>query len=111
MHLICRTEDVGEREAKGFTTPVGDIILTQRDGSFYAYHNLCPHLQVNLEYLEDEFLDRDKEYLICSTHGALFEIEQGQCIWGPCQGEFLTAVAIEIHSDGGVYLIQSNVED
>ena len=47
MHLICKTEDVPEREARGFETPVGDILITQRDGSFYAYKNLCPHLQMN----------------------------------------------------------------
>ena len=104
MHLICQTEDVPEREARGFETPVGKLIVTQRDGSFYAYKNICPHLQVNLEYMEDQFLDMDKEYIICSTHGALFNIEDGECIWGPCQGESLTKVELEIHSDGGVYL-------
>lgn len=107
MHLICKTEDVGEREARGFETPQGDIILTQRDGSFYAYKNLCPHLQMNLEYMEDEFLDREKEYIICSTHGALFTVENGECIFGPCQGESLTAVEIDVHSDGGIYLKNS----
>ena len=104
MHLICKTEDVPEREARGFETPVGDILITQRDGSFYAYKNLCPHLQMNLEYMEDEFLDMDKEYIICSTHGALFTVEAGECIFGPCQGESLTPVGIDVHSDGGIYL-------
>lgn len=107
MHLICQTEDIPEREAKGFETPIGDIFITQRDGAFFAYQNLCPHLQVNLEYMEDQFLDMDKEYIICSTHGALFNVEDGECIWGPCQGESLTMVAIEIHSDGGIYLKES----
>ena len=31
MHLICQTEDVPEREARGFETPVGELIVTQRD--------------------------------------------------------------------------------
>lgn len=104
MYKICQTEDVEERTAKGYSTPAGDIIVTQRDGSFYAYKNVCPHLQVNLEYMEDEFLDMDKEHIICSTHGALFKVEDGECIWGPCQGESLSKIAIEVHSDGGIYL-------
>ena len=54
--------------------------------------------------MEDQFLDMDKEYIICSTHGALFNVEDGECIWGPCQGESLTKVELEIHSDGGIYL-------
>ncbi len=107
MYLICQTEDVPEREARGFDTPIGEIFVTQRDGSFFAYKNICPHLQTSLEYMENEFLDMDKEYIICSTHGALFNVEDGECIWGPCQGESLTKVEIELHSDGGIYMTVS----
>ena len=40
------TEEVPEREARSFDTLQGTtIFITQRDGSFYAYQNLCPHLQ------------------------------------------------------------------
>lgn len=47
------TEEVPEREARAFDTLQGTtIFITQRDGSFYAYQNLCPHLQTELEYLE-----------------------------------------------------------
>lgn len=108
MQLICQTDDIAEGDARGFTTFTGDILIAQRDGSFYAYQNVCPHLQVNLEYLEDQFMDRDQQYIICSTHGALFEVESGHCIWGPCQGESLTPVAIAVHSDGGIYLAEQD---
>ena len=104
MYLICQTEDVPEREARGFDTPMGEIFITQRDGAFYAYQNLCPHLQVELEFLENQFLDRDQEYIECSTHGALFLVETGECISGPCQGQSLEKVTINVHSDGGIYL-------
>lgn len=107
MLLLCKTEDVPEREARGFDTPNGEIFITQRDGSFFAYQNLCPHLGVSLEYMEDQFLDMDKEYIICSTHGALFQVDSGECLWGPCQGEFLNKVEIKVHSDGGIYLMDT----
>ena len=71
---------------------------------FYAYKNLCPHLQVELEFLENQFLDQDQEYIQCSTHGALFNVETGECISGPCLGESLQKIAIQVHSDGGIYL-------
>lgn len=78
MHKICMTEDIPEREARSFELPDGDtIFITQRDGMFYAYQNLCPHLQVELEFLENQFLDRDQEFIECSTHGALFVVETG----------------------------------
>ena len=53
------TEEVPEREARAFDTLQGTtIFITQRDGAFYAYQNLCPHLQTELEYLENQFLPK-----------------------------------------------------
>ena len=105
MNKICMMEEVPEREARAFDTEDGDtIFITQRDGSFYAYQNVCPHLQVELEFLVNQFLDQDQEFIQCSTHGALFEVETGLCISGPCQGDTLEKVNIKVHSDGGIYL-------
>lgn len=105
MNKICMMEDIPEREARAFeTVNGGTIFITQRDGCFYAYQNLCPHLQVELEFLENQFLDRDQEYIECSTHGALFQVETGHCISGPCVGQSLEKVSITVHSDGGIYL-------
>ena len=103
MTPICSVDDIPEREARGFETAQGSIFITQRDGQFYGYHNLCPHLDVNLEYMEDEFLDREHEYIICSNHSALFQVETGLCIWGPCQGQSLTTVPLLIQ-DGQIYV-------
>ncbi|MBU3120723.1 Rieske (2Fe-2S) protein [Acinetobacter soli] len=101
------TEDIPEREARAFDRVEGEtIFITQRDGMFYAYKNICPHLQVELEFLENQFLDYDHEYIQCSTHGALFNVETGECISGPCLGEALTKVEIKVHSDGGIYLAE-----
>lgn len=56
MNKICMMEDIPEREARAFeTVNGGTIFITQRDGCFYAYQNLCPHLQVELEFLEISF--------------------------------------------------------
>ena len=105
MNKICMTEDIPEREARSFETDDNQtIFVTQRDGAFYAYQNLCPHLQTELEFLENQFLDQDQEYIECSTHGALFNVETGECIAGPCLGESLTKIDIKVHSDGGIYL-------
>lgn len=105
MNKICMMEEIPEREARSFETEDGDtIFITQRDGSFYAYQNVCPHLQVELEFLENQFLDQDQEFIQCSTHGALFDVETGLCISGPCQGDSLEKVNIKVHSDGGIYL-------
>ena len=107
MNKIAMTEEIPERKARAFDTDDGrTIFITQRDGSYYAYNNLCPHLQTELEFLENQFLDRDGEYIECSTHGALFDVESGECISGPCQGDFLEKVKIDVHSDGGIYIVK-----
>lgn len=106
LQRLCNTEDIPEREARGFDTDQGPIFITQRDGAFYAYLNNCPHLGTELEYQENQFLDMDREYIICSTHGALFQVESGNCVFGPCQGDHLTRVEISVHSDGGIYLVE-----
>ncbi|APR70401.1 rieske [2Fe-2S] domain protein [Acinetobacter haemolyticus ATCC 19194] len=106
MEKICMTEEVPERESRAFDTMKGTtIFITQKDGGFYAYQNVCPHLQTELEYLENQFLDQDREYIQCSTHGALFSVETGECISGPCLGDFLEKVNLEVHSDGGIYIV------
>ncbi|KWQ05024.1 Rieske [Acinetobacter harbinensis] len=108
MIKIAVTEEIPEREARSFETPNGDtIFITQRDGVFFAYQNICPHLKVELEFLENQFLDGDQEFIQCSTHGALFVVETGECISGPCLGQSLQKVDINVHSDGGIYLNQA----
>jgi nitrite reductase/ring-hydroxylating ferredoxin subunit len=55
MEKICMTEDIPEREARSYETPKGEtIFITQRDGGFFAYQNICPQ-QVELEFLKINF--------------------------------------------------------
>jgi len=60
----------------------------------YAYQNNCPHRGMQLDWAPGEFFDEAGRYLICSTHGALFEPQSGKCVSGPCIGQSLKAVAI-----------------
>ncbi|MCY3187615.1 Rieske (2Fe-2S) protein, partial [Acinetobacter baumannii] len=32
-------------------------------------------------------------------------VETGECISGPCLGDFLNKVEIKVHSDGGIYIV------
>ncbi|WP_018275769.1 Rieske (2Fe-2S) protein [Teredinibacter turnerae] len=68
----------------------------KRDGEIFAYINSCPHLGIPLEWQENNFLDDDGELIQCATHGALFLIETGECISGPCNGEHLQPININI---------------
>ena len=74
-----------------------DIFVVHSGGRLYAYINSCPHTGASLEWLEHRFLDIENVFIQCSNHGALFEIDSGHCIAGPCAGEHLTAVKLEIN--------------
>lgn len=75
----------------------------------YAYLNSCAHVQVELDWLEGEFFDRSKLYLICATHGATYEPDSGYCVLGPCRGRRLTALTVT-EREGQVLLVESESE-
>ncbi len=69
----------------------------------YAYLNRCGHIAMELDWKQGKFFDAEGEYLICSTHGALYAPQSGACRGGPCRGTGLAAVEV-FETDGGVYL-------
>lgn len=92
--------DVPEDNSKGFlVNPELSIFAVKRDGMLYVYQNRCPHLGIELEWQEDQFLDSENALIQCCTHGALFIIETGECIAGPCVGDSLNALPISIDGD------------
>lgn len=104
MHFICKINEIEEGAAKAFSVNDLSIFAVKKAGEIYVYLNQCPHLSVELEWQEDQFLDPDGTLIQCSTHGALFLIESGQCISGPCAGDKLTQLTIHVNNDD-VFLI------
>jgi len=62
------------------------------DSAYYVYRNECQHLPVELDWQENEFLDDEKNFIVCATHGAIYEPSTGHCVNGPCQGSFLKKI-------------------
>lgn len=101
-HLICSTQDIEENETQEFELEGQSIILVNWLGSWFAYLNNCPHANWPLNIQPNVFFDSEKKFLQCSNHMALFEVESGECKAGPCVGDRLTPIAIEIR-DGQVF--------
>ena len=72
------------------------------DGRVVAYLNRCVHVPAEMDWQPGEFLDSDREFIICSTHGAVYEPLTGRCAGGPCGRGRLTAIDVE-ERDGQVY--------
>jgi nitrite reductase/ring-hydroxylating ferredoxin subunit len=101
VHL-CAVEDVAEGAAIGIEKELSGeqhaFIVTCADGQIHAYHNVCPHAGRRLDWAPGRFLLKDR-VLVCAAHGASFRIESGLCTGGPCQGDHLARVGIEIEND------------
>jgi len=72
-------------------------------GRVYAYVNRCAHIAMELDWNPGKFFDTEGEYLICSTHGALYAPESGACRGGPCRGAGLTRLDV-FEAGGKVYI-------
>ncbi len=57
-----------------------------------VYRNRCPHRGTPLDWQPGRFLDREGRHLVCATHCALFRLEDGHCVAGPCAGDALEAL-------------------
>lgn len=106
MTTLCHIDDIGEGQARGFYIPEGAYFAVKKNAQLFVYRNLCPHQGTPLEWQEDQFLDYDGELIQCASHGALFVIESGECVYGPCAGMSLVAISYELQ-DGHVILLHS----
>ncbi|HET8727411.1 MAG TPA: Rieske 2Fe-2S domain-containing protein [Alphaproteobacteria bacterium] len=105
---LCRLDDIPEGAARGFSLGEGtdrlDVLVARRGGRAFAYVNSCPHIGTPLDWTPDRFMSADGAHLQCATHGALFRVEDGTCIAGPCVGQALSALPILVGADGVVRL-------
>lgn len=80
-----------------------DAFLVNDGGNFHAYVNRCRHMPTPLDFVRDEFLTDDGKHLRCYTHGAVYEFGTGVCIDGPCKGESLYRLPVQV--DKGEVLV------
>ena len=74
-----------------------ESLIVHRDGTrARAWLNICPHAGRRLDWAPGEFLRTKDGLLVCAVHGATFELSEGLCVGGPCRGNHLRAVAVEV---------------
>lgn len=104
---LCRVEEIEDPGSRGFAAGIAgrlvDLLVVRRGNNVYAYANHCPHTGSPLDWMPDEFLSIDKKHIQCATHDALFRIDDGRCVSGPCHGDSLEAILVEIRF-GRIYL-------
>lgn len=106
MSRLCAVDDIPDGGCKGFDDGKASSLFAVRQGhKVHVYRNTCPHARTPLNWMPDRFLNREKTHIICTTHGALFTIESGECVAGPCTGQYLTRIDSEIRN-GDVWVMK-----
>lgn len=102
-HFLCLKADLPEQGFREFKiqTEQGELALfiSCQDGETAAYQNKCPHLGIPLNWEVDKFYSMEKTHIQCSTHGALFTLDKGHCIAGPCVDQSLMTLDLEWRED------------
>jgi len=105
---VCASNELqeggrGVRFLVGYNGRVDPAFAVRHAGRVVAYLNRCAHKLVELDWQEGEFFDAEHRYLVCATHGAMYDPASGVCVDGPCRGAVLTAVPVR-ETDGAVWL-------
>jgi nitrite reductase/ring-hydroxylating ferredoxin subunit len=88
--------DLAESDGAGGVRPFRVVIARNARGDHFAYRNACPHQGVWLNVGTGAFLDESGALLRCGRHGATFELENGKCVSGACEGACLEKVAVAV---------------
>lgn len=99
---LAKCQELNDGETKLIAVdgepPYRSIVLVKSREQFRAYWNICQHIAIPL----DGGLGRlplVDGYLVCSTHGAKYEVSDGSCIKGPCTGTKLPTIELETTDD------------
>ena len=109
--LICAASDLAEA-GKGVRFEItvqgrpAPAFAVRWQGRVHAFLNRCGHVPVELDWQPGEFFDSARLYLICATHGALYDPASGACLGGRCAGRGLTALPV-FERDGHIYCEES----
>jgi nitrite reductase/ring-hydroxylating ferredoxin subunit len=77
---------------------VESLILIRQGAQVRAWMNVCPHAGRRMDYAPGQFLLTRDQQLVCAVHGATFRLDDGGCTGGPCRGQSLLAVPVEVRA-------------
>lgn len=103
--VLCALDEIPSPGSKGFRFREGEALfagfVVRQGETLVGYVDSCPHAGWPLAGFAGRYLTRENDYILCAGHGALFKIEGGACVAGPCPGEALTPWPVAIR-DGQI---------
>ena len=81
------------------------MLVVRQGNALYAWRDSCPHIGgVPMAWRRHAYLNANHDRIVCSAHGALFDIATGVCTLGPCLGQALEPMTVVLDADGSIYL-------
>lgn len=97
---LCTLETVADGAARNFVLQIGEArfhgFVVRQGGQVRGYVDRCPHAGLPLAQKLDDYLTPAGDLIACSWHGALFDIDSGACVGGPCVGSALTPWPVQV---------------
>lgn len=91
---------IADGAARNYVLQIGDKrfhgFVVRRGEAVFGYVDRCPHQGLPLAQELDRYLTPDGDLIMCSWHGAVFSVEEGACVGGPCLGARLTSWPVEV---------------
>ncbi len=107
--VLCRLDEISDGDGKevvfGETTRAFRMFVVRRGGSVWGYVNACPHVSLTLNFFPNRFTQPGGDFIVCSNHGAAFELDTGHCVSSPCAGDSLSEVPVLVR-DGSVVIAE-----
>jgi nitrite reductase/ring-hydroxylating ferredoxin subunit len=114
--FLCRLMDLPDGDSRGFD-PLhrgqDSVLVVRRGRQVRVYRDACPHHGTTpMAWRKDAYLNAQRDRIVCSAHGAQFDIDSGLCLLGPCLGQSLTALPHTLNESDEIHLIDdSNLEN
>lgn len=98
---LCAISELQEGSALGFAA-LG-MFVVRHAGQVRGWRDACPHYgDTRLAWRKDAYLNADGSRIVCAAHGAQFALDSGLCTLGPCLGQSLTAVPVQVAANGDI---------
>ena len=94
--ILCRLDELPDPGAKSFDFLGFRTFVVRRGEQVRGYLDVCPHAGWPLAIRDERRVTRDGAFLLCTGHGALFRLEDGRCVAGPCEGRALEPWAVTV---------------
>ena len=110
--VLCRLDEIALPGSRGFCLGAGarrrEIFVVRGAEGVWANENSCPHTGGMLDWVPAQLLSYEQTHIHCATHGALFRLEDGHCVHGPCLGKSLVSVVIKLQG-GNIVLVDEAI--